>query len=327
MSTIEMRDVTKEYPNSPRPAVDRVSLNVEQGELIVLLGPSGCGKTTLLKMVNRLHEPTGGQIFVEGMEIHDIPATELRRRIGYVIQATGLFPHMTIAENIATVPRLLKWSKEKTNPRIDALLTLVGLPLAYRDRYPNQLSGGEQQRVGIARALAADPQLLLMDEPFGAIDAITRARLQRELRDIQQRLHKTILFVTHDVEEALLLADKILVMKEGKMVQFASPLEIVTHPANDFVAELVGSEDVFRTLSLLKVAQAVEPLNGTHPTDQITGEDNLRDALSYMLRHGQPALAVVDDTGKVVGQVSYDRIRQASSAEAKIIEHTIETPA
>lgn len=323
MSTIEMRDVTKAYPNSPRPAVDHVSLNVEQGEMIVLLGPSGCGKTTLLKMVNRLHEPTGGQIFVEGMEIHDIPATELRRRIGYVIQATGLFPHMTIAENIATVPRLLKWLKEKTNPRIDELLALVGLPNSYRDRYPNQLSGGEQQRVGIARALAADPQLLLMDEPFGAIDAITRARLQRELRDIQQRLHKTILFVTHDVEEALLLADKILVMKDGKMVQFATPLEIVTHPANDFVAELVDADDIFRTLSLLKVSEVVEPLNGTRPTDQVKQGDNLRDALSYMLRRGQRALAVVDDSGTIVGQVSYDRIRQASSSDAYAAEQVV----
>lgn len=323
MSAIEIRDVTKEYPNASRPAVDHVSLTVEKGELIVLLGPSGCGKTTLLKMVNRLHEPTGGQIFVEGMEIHDIPATDLRRRIGYVIQATGLFPHMTIAENIATVPRLLKWSKEKINPRIDELLTLVGLPTSYRERYPNQLSGGEQQRVGIARALAADPQILLMDEPFGAIDAITRARLQRELRDIQQRLHKTILFVTHDVEEALLLADKILVMKDGKMVQYATPLDIVTHPANDFVAELVDADDIFRTLSLLKVSEVVEPLNGSRPTDQVQQGDNLRDALSYMLRRGQRALAVVDDSGSVIGQVTYDRIRQASSTEAYMAEQVV----
>jgi osmoprotectant transport system ATP-binding protein len=316
MPAIEIRDVSKHYPNASRPAVDRVSLSVAEGEFIVLLGPSGCGKTTLLKMVNRLHETSEGQIFVEGTEIHDISATELRRRIGYVIQATGLFPHMTIADNIATVPRLLKWENARIEPRIDELLTLVGLPVEYRTRYPNQLSGGEQQRVGIARALAADPRILLMDEPFGAIDAITRARLQGELRDIQQRLKKTILFVTHDVEEALLLADRILVMKDGKMVQFASPLEIVTQPANDFVAQLVGADDIFRTLGLLRAEQAMEPLTaGDSPTEQIARDDNLRNALSRMLKNGRRRLAVVDNKGQVVGQLNYDRIRDAARLE------------
>jgi osmoprotectant transport system ATP-binding protein len=314
MPAIEIRDVSKEYGNASRLAVDHVSLAVEEGQFIVLLGPSGCGKTTLLKMVNRLHETTSGQIFVEGTEIHDIPATELRRRIGYVIQATGLFPHMTIADNIATVPRLLKWEKARTDARIDELLTLVGLPNDYRTRYPNQLSGGEQQRVGIARALAADPRILLMDEPFGAIDAITRARLQRELREIQQRLKKTILFVTHDIEEALVLADRILVMREGKMVQFATPLEIVTQPANDFVAELVGADDIFRTLGLLRADQAMEPLTvgGDSPTEQIAQDDNLRNALSRMLKNGRRRLAVVDSNGTVLGQLNYDRIREAA---------------
>jgi osmoprotectant transport system ATP-binding protein len=299
-----------------RPAVDHVSFEVEEGEFVVLLGPSGCGKTTLLKMVNRLYEPTSGQIFVEGMEIHDIPATELRRRIGYVIQATGLFPHMSIEENIATVPKLLGWGKERWSPRVDELLKLVGLPITYRTRYPAQLSGGEQQRVGIARALAADPRLLLMDEPFGAIDAITRARLQQELRSIQQRLRKTILFVTHDVEEALLLADRILVMRDGSVVQYAPPLELVTQPADEFVSELIGANDIFRQLSLLRTDQAMAPLaNGALPAETISCNDNLRNALSRMLRTGQRRLTVVNADEQPVGVLDYEQVRQAVRVE------------
>ncbi len=212
---IDLAEVTKRFPNEEHPAVDHVSFQVEPGSLIVLLGPSGCGKTTLLKMINRLYEPTSGQIHIGGTEIHDLPATELRRRIGYVIQQVGLFPHMTIEQNIAVVPRLEGWDRQRIDERINNLLETVGLPRAYRQRYPRQLSGGEQQRVGLARALAADPAILLMDEPFAAIDAITRASLQEELLRIQQKVHKTILFVTHDVEEALRLADKILVMRAG----------------------------------------------------------------------------------------------------------------
>ncbi|MGH2541188.1 MAG: ABC transporter ATP-binding protein, partial [Ardenticatenaceae bacterium] len=284
---------------------------------VVLLGPSGCGKTTLLKMVNRLYEPTSGEIFVEGTEIHEIPATELRRRIGYVIQATGLFPHLTISENIATVPKLLGWPKAKWSPRVDELLMLVGLPVAYRARYPAQLSGGEQQRVGIARALAAVPRLLLMDEPFGAIDAITRARLQQELRGIQRRLRKTILFVTHDVEEALLLADRILVMREGRVEQYAPPLQIVTQPANAFVAQLVGADDVFRQLSLLRVDQAMLPVpNGAEvPVETISRDASLRDALSEMLRTGSRRLVVVDESSEPVGLLSYEQVRLGVTGE------------
>lgn len=317
MPAIVAKEVVKSYPGSTRPAVDRVSFEVDAGELIVILGPSGCGKTTLMKMVNRLYEPTAGQIYVEGVEIRDIPATELRRRIGYVIQATGLFPHMTIEANIATVPKLLGWEKARWSARIDELLTLVGLPLAYRSRYPVQLSGGEQQRVGIARALAADPRLLLMDEPFGAIDAITRARLQHELRAIQQRLHKTILFVTHDVEEALLLADRLIVMREGRIVQFASPLELVTRPADPFVAELVGAEDMFRLLSLLRTDQAMEPILPAEdrPTESISCNDNLRNALSQMLRTGRRRLAVLNEASEQIGIVNYEQIRKAANAD------------
>src|SRR5689334_15902460 len=218
MSAIVVEELTRQFPGEPRAAVDHVSFEVEAGAFVVLLGPSGCGKTTLLKMINRLYEPTSGRVLVGGIDARELAVTDLRRRIGYVIQQVGLFPHMRIEENIAVVPRLLGWEKPRIDERIDVLLELVGLPSAYRKRYPRQLSGGEQQRIGLARALAADPGTMLMDEPFGAIDAITRARLQDELLDIQRKLRKTILFVTHDVEEALRLADKIIIMRAGKIV-------------------------------------------------------------------------------------------------------------
>jgi len=224
MSAIVVENLSRLFPNEPRPAVDQVSFEVEDGAFVVLLGPSGCGKTTLLKMINRLYEPTSGRILVGGQDARSLKVTELRRRIGYAIQQTGLFPHMRIEQNIAVTPRLLGWDQPRIDARIDELLDLVGLPRAYRARYPRQLSGGEQQRVGLARALAADPAIMLMDEPFGAIDAITRARLQDELAEIQSKLRKTIIFVTHDVEEALRLADKIVIMRgHAGAVRHAAP--------------------------------------------------------------------------------------------------------
>jgi osmoprotectant transport system ATP-binding protein len=317
MAAIVVEEVVKQYPGLARPAVDGVSFEAREGELVALLGPSGCGKTTLLKMVNRLYEPTAGRIFVEGTEVRALPATELRRRIGYVIQATGLFPHMTIEANISTVPRLLGWEKARWSHRIDELLDLLGLPLSYRERYPAQLSGGEQQRVGIARALAADPHLLLMDEPFGAIDAITRSRLQVELRSIQQRLRKTILFVTHDVDEALFLADRVLVMREGKLVQFAPPLEIITQPEDPFVAQLVGADDVFRRLSLLRADQAMGPVpgRGSYPAETISCHETLRAALAQMLRSGRDRLLVLDEDREPMGVLDYDQLRLATRAD------------
>src|SRR5437868_9045009 len=255
---IVFEHVTRRFPGSVRAAVDEVTLEVPHGHLVVLLGPSGCGKTTLLKMVNRLYEHDSGRILIEGREARSFKVTELRRRIGYVIQSTGLFPHMTVAENVAVVPQMLGWSKARIESRIDELLDLIGLsPQEYRNRYPAQLSGGQQQRVGLARAMAADPSIMLMDEPFAAIDNITRRRLQDELLRIQRVVRKTILFVTHDIEEAIRLADKIAVMREGHVVQYDTPLNILSAPADSFVAELVGAEDVLRRLSLLGVAQAM----------------------------------------------------------------------
>jgi osmoprotectant transport system ATP-binding protein len=306
--------VSKRFTEATRSSVDECSFAVEQGQLVVLLGPSGCGKTTLLKMINRLYEPTSGRILVDGVDVMQLPATQLRRRIGYVIQQTGLFPHMRIEQNIEVVPRLLGWPRKRIDARIDELLELIGLPREYRRRYPRQLSGGEQQRVGIARALAADPQLLLMDEPFGAIDAITRTRLQDELLQIQRKLHKTILFVTHDVDEALRLADKIIVMREGRIVQFDTPLTILTRPCDDFVARLVNANDVLRTLGLLLVGSATDrqamPLEGVPRVD--AGGD-LRDALGLLLSSGADSLAVIEN-GRPIGVLSFDSVQHVIRA-------------
>jgi osmoprotectant transport system ATP-binding protein len=312
---IVAENVSKQFPNAAAPSVDQCSFAAEQGQFIVLLGPSGCGKTTLLKMINRLYEPTGGRFLVNGTDVSQLPVTALRRQIGYVIQQTGLFPHMRIEDNIAVVPRLLGWQKERISARIDELLELIGLPRDYRRRYPRQLSGGEQQRVGIARALAADPQIMLMDEPFGAIDAITRTRLQDELLSIQRKLHKTILFVTHDVDEALRLADKIIVMRKGRIIQFDTPLKILTQPADAFVGQLVDAEDMLRHLSLInvrRVVAAVASERSAAPDEpHIHIDADLRSALSLLLSAGTGALAVVDDQRQVVGQLTFDTMQHA----------------
>jgi len=238
---IKLTDVTKRFPGQALPAVETVSLDVAEGETLVLLGSSGCGKTTTLKMINRLIEPTSGTLEVDGRDVREHDLLTLRRSIGYVFQGIGLLPHMTIAENVALVPRLLGWPRPKRLARACELLELVHLdPDLDSRRYPRQLSGGQQQRVGVARALAANPNYLLMDEPFGALDAITRAKLQEELRELKQRLRKTIIFVTHDIFEALTLADHIAVMHQGKLEQVGTKQEVVNHPATDFVADLFG---------------------------------------------------------------------------------------
>ncbi len=321
MSAIRFDQVSLKFPGTSRWAVDQVSLTVEPGKLVVILGPSGCGKTTLLKMVNRLYEPTAGQIFLNGREIQQIQATTLRQQIGYVIQQSGLFPHMTVAQNIAVVPKLLGWSRTRTQARIDQLLTLVQLlPEEFRDRYPAQLSGGQQQRVGLARALAGDPQVMLMDEPFGAIDAITRTTLQDEILRLQRQLQKTILFVSHDVEEALRLADRILIMRNGQVVQYDTPFNILTRPADEFVYNLMGADDMVRQLSLLRVEMAMTAAprdyqqNG-EPT--ITRHDSLRDALSLILRTGATRLTVLDN-GSAVGILTLEHIRDSASVGTEV---------
>ncbi|GAA0803046.1 ABC transporter ATP-binding protein [Faecalicatena orotica] len=239
---IEFRDVSKKFNGSGYYAVDHVSFSVEEGEFITILGSSGCGKTTLLKMVNRLYEPEAGKIFLFGEDTSGLDVVKLRRRIGYVIQQTGLFPHMTIEENVATVPKLLKWDKEKTKERVRELLKMVELdPEEFCGRYPSQLSGGQQQRVGLARALAVEPKIMLLDEPFGAVDAITRIGLQEELLRLHGGLKKTFLLVTHDIHEAFKLGTKVMIMNEGKICQFDTPQNIIRNPADGFTAALIRS--------------------------------------------------------------------------------------
>jgi osmoprotectant transport system ATP-binding protein len=318
VSAIRFEEVFLKFPGASHPAVNGCSCEIEAGQLVVILGPSGCGKTTLLKMVNRLYEPTSGTIYLEGIDIRKLKVTKLRQQIGYVIQQSGLFPHMTVAQNIAVVPKLLGWSRMQYQPRIDELLMLIELPPQdYRDRYPSQLSGGQQQRVGLARALAGDPKVMLMDEPFGAIDAITRETLQNEILRLQRQLKKTILFVSHDVEEALRLADKIMILQEGQIVQFDTPFNILTRPANTFVHDLVGADDMVRQLSLLRVETAMTAVpqdyqpQSEHAICAIARDDNLRQALSLLLRTGAEKLAVLD-SGNVVGVLTLEHIRNAA---------------
>ena len=318
MSTIRFEKVIKQFANAQKASVYEVSFQIDEGSFVVLLGPSGCGKTTLLKMINRLVEPTSGAIYLGDKNILDMDATELRRQIGYVIQQIGLFPHMTVAQNIAIVPELLKWPKDKIRERVDELLTLVELPPEeYRDRYPSQMSGGQRQRVGVARALAGDPGVILMDEPFGAIDAITRTGLQDEMIHLQHRLKKTIVFVTHDVEEALRLADKIVIMREGEIVQYDTPFQLLSHPADQFVKDLIGADDIVRQLSLIRAETAMEPLPSDFVMSKfppISYDVDLRNGLSLLLSTHTSALTVMDDETPI-GLLTLKSI-QSVSAEA-----------
>jgi osmoprotectant transport system ATP-binding protein len=254
-ATLEFRKATKRYPGQSEPAVDGLSLEVPAGEICVLVGPSGCGKTTAMRMVNRMIDITDGDILLDGRSVKERSPAELRRQIGYAIQQIGLFPHLTIANNIATVPRLLGWDKQRIASRVDELLELVSLdPHETRDRYPAQLSGGQRQRVGVARALAVDPPLMLMDEPFGAIDPINRERLQNEFLRLQQEIRKTIVFVTHDIDEAIKMGDKIAILQEGgRLAQYASPADLLMHPASKFVEDFVGADRSLKRLALQRV--------------------------------------------------------------------------
>jgi osmoprotectant transport system ATP-binding protein len=253
-ATLEFRDVTKRYPGADDPAIESLSLHVAAGEICVLVGPSGCGKTTAMRLVNRMIEPTSGDILVDGRSVIDRAPAELRREIGYAIQQIGLFPHQTIAENIATVPRLLGWDKRRVSARVTELMDLIGLELAMASRYPSQLSGGQRQRVGVARALAADPPLMLMDEPFGAIDPINRERLQNEFLRLQGEIRKTVVFVTHDIDEAIKMGDRIAVLRKGGVLaQYATPAELLMAPADAFVADFVGADRALKRLALQRV--------------------------------------------------------------------------
>ena len=290
---------TKRYPGRASPAVDDLTMTIPAGEVCCLVGPSGGGKTTAMKLVNRLVELTSGDVRVDGRSVTSLDETTLRRGIGYVIQQVGLFPHMTVAENIATVPRLLGWSKQETRQRIDELLDLVDLPARdYRSRYASQLSGGERQRVGLARALAGDPPVMLMDEPFGALDPITRTRLQNELLRIQQEVRKTIIFVTHDIDEAILIGDRIAILRDGGVLaQYDTPDQILAQPADDFVARFVGTDRGLKRLSLTQLDELqLEPANGA-AGPVLDGHTTLRDALSTMLNEGTRTVVVEADDG------------------------------
>ena len=299
---IEFRGVSKTYPGSARPVVDDLSFEVLDGEICVLVGPSGCGKTTSMRMINRLIEPSSGQILIDGEPNTAMSGTKLRRKIGYAIQQIGLFPHRSIADNIATVPQLLEWDKSRIKSRVDELLELVGLdPGVYRGRYPAELSGGQQQRVGVARALAADPPIMLMDEPFGAVDPINRSRLQDEFLRIQEEIRKTIVFVTHDIDEAIKMGDRIAILKEGGILaQYDTPEQILTNPTSEFVTNFVGADRILKRLSLTRVSELdLEPANGNGeglPTlsDRLT----VRDALSELMGAGVGRGVVEGESGR-----------------------------
>ena len=311
---IEIEGITKRYDATI--VVDDVSMVIEPRTIAVIVGTSGSGKTTLLRMINRLVEPTAGVIKLDGNDNRSLPAYQLRRSIGYAIQGHGLFPHRTVAQNIATVPVLLGWDSARIKSRVAELMTLYQLdPEAYGPRYPHELSGGQQQRVGVARALAAEPNVLLMDEPFGALDPIIRTKAQEDLLAIQKRFGTTIILVTHDMEEAVHMGDKIAVMDAGKLVQYAKPEEILARPANAFVETLVGaSEKPFRLLSLGRVRDAVE--KGTAEGEAIPGDASQRDALAELLWSGRPALPVKGADGKPLGRVTVDGLVKRAARPA-----------
>ncbi|MGW4392127.1 ABC transporter ATP-binding protein [Streptomyces sp. NPDC004685] len=305
---------TKTYAGSAEPAVDALSLTVPAGEICVLLGASGCGKTTALTLVNRLTELTSGDILIDGHSIRDQDVIELRRSIGYVIQQAGLFPHMTIEENIATVPQVLGWKRSRTADRVRELLELVGLPhKEYADRYPAQLSGGQRQRVGIARALAADPPIMLMDEPFGALDPVTREHMQDEFLRLHEQVRKTTLFVSHDIDEAVRMGDRVAILaKGGRLLQYDSPERILREPADDYVARFVGTDRGLKALTLRSLGELkLDPATGDDEASLSTG-DTLRTALSALLAGGAERLPVADESGKTVGSVTVDLIREAA---------------
>jgi osmoprotectant transport system ATP-binding protein len=315
---IKLEKVTKVYPDGTK-AVNEMSLEVEEGELCVFLGPSGCGKTTTMKMINRLIPITSGKIYIDGMDNTKINASELRRNIGYAIQEIGLFPHLTVGQNIETVPALKGWSKSRRRERAEELLELVRMkPSEFIDRYPNELSGGQRQRIGVARALGADPPILLMDEPFGAIDPINRVELQSEFLKIQQKIKKTIIFVTHDIYEAIKMGDRIALIKDGKLVQYDTPANLLYRPKDEFVEGFVGADRALKGLQLLRVK---EVMSDTYVTASM-GEkiEAVRDRIE---KEGIDWLPVVDNSGRLMGGVS---ISGLAGGRARMVKDAITPP-
>lgn len=310
---IELKNVCKYYGEIK--AVEDLSMKIEEGEICVLLGQSGCGKSTTLRMINRLIEPTSGEIYIDGRDVKDYVVEKLRRSIGYVVQSIGLFPYMTVEKNISIVPQLLKWDKEKTKERVKELLELVGLKQEiYMGKYPYELSGGEAQRVGVARALAADPPIVLMDEPFGAVDPINRLRLQNEFLKIQRKLNKTIVFVTHDIEEALKLGDKIAILDNGKLQNYNTPEMILENGNKAFVQKFVGKDYFLKLLSRHTVKQVMHPAGDKKEETgrlMLSPEDSLQDALSMMIYHGVDMAGVQDENGNYAGEIEWSTIMKS----------------
>jgi osmoprotectant transport system ATP-binding protein len=315
---IRYDEATKRYGDG-LPAVDRLTLEVPAGKTCVLVGPSGGGKTTALKMVNRLVEPTSGRVLIDGRDVASTDPVMLRRGIGYVIQQVGLFPHLDVAANVATVPRLLGWERRRIDARVDELLDLVGLePATYRHRRPDELSGGQRQRVGVARALAADPPILLMDEPFGAVDPVTRARLQDEFLRLQRTLRRTVVLVTHDIDEALRLGDRLAVLATGgRLEQYGTPAEVLARPATPFVADFVGAGRTLRRLDLVSARAALAPCDPAAEADgpALGPTATLSDAMAALLTSDAPAVRVVEE-GAPLGVVTLDSIRAALRQDA-----------
>lgn len=312
---LKFEHVSKIYKGQKR-AVNNLNLQMNEGEFICFIGPSGCGKTTTMKMINRLIEPTEGAIYLKEKNIMEMDPVELRRKIGYVIQQIGLFPHMTIEQNISLVPRLLRWPLEKQKERAKELLSLVNMTSDYLHRYPSELSGGQQQRIGVLRALAADQPLILMDEPFGALDPITRDSLQTELKKLQQKLNKTIVFVTHDMDEAIKLADRIVIMKDGEIVQFATPDEILRNPANEFVEEFIGRE---RLSQVQPHIQTVDQIMNPAPVT-VTPNVFLSEAIRLMKQKRVDSLLVVNRNNKLEGYIDFEMIDQKRSQASRVAE-------
>jgi osmoprotectant transport system ATP-binding protein len=312
--SVELRDVGKPFGANATWAVEHLNLTVHPGEICVLVGPSGCGKTTALRMINRLVEPTTGDVLIDGAPAKSFEVSALRRRTGYVIQQVGLLPHLSVAANVGVVPRMLGWERQAIDARIDEMLNLVGLSSAeYGARYPAELSGGQQQRVGLARALAADPPLMLMDEPFSAVDPITRSRLQGDFLRMHRTLPKTVVFVTHDIDEAVRMADRIAVMRDGRLLQYTTPAELLSYPADDFVREFVGADRALKRMALTAVRQIPLASDGDVSGPDLSEEISLRDALSALLDAGATSGNVVGRDGARLGFVDLATIAQAAS--------------